>query len=121
MLDTCTLAVFAEINSSAAISRLLRPAATSRSTSNSRAVSPSWSRGDGPAPDVVPARGSSSWLPRLTLARLLIELDDPGPNTDVEAAWDEEIQARVRAVDAGCAEGIPYEQVLARVNRRLTP
>src|SRR5689334_3513043 len=41
MLDTCTLAVLAEMNSSAAISRLLRPAATSRSTSNSRAVSPS--------------------------------------------------------------------------------
>src|SRR5690242_7049606 len=46
MLDTCTLAVLAEMNSSLAISRLLRPAATSRRTSNSRAVRPSRSGSD---------------------------------------------------------------------------
>ena len=36
MLDTCTLAVFGAMNSAAAISLLLRPAAISRSTSRSR-------------------------------------------------------------------------------------
>ncbi len=51
---------------------------------------------------------------RLSLARLLIELDDPGSDADVEAAWDAEIQARVRAVKEGRVEGIPYEEVLAR-------
>jgi putative addiction module component (TIGR02574 family) len=56
---------------------------------------------------------------RLALARLLIELDDPGPDVDVEAAWEGEIQARVRAVKEGRVEGIPYEQVLGRVDRRL--
>ncbi len=56
---------------------------------------------------------------RLSLARLLIELDDPGSDGDVEAAWDAEIQARVRAVQEGRLEGIPYEGVLARVDRRL--
>ena len=56
---------------------------------------------------------------RLSLARLLIELDEPGPDADVEAAWDAEIQARVRAVKEGRVEGIPYEEVLARVDRRL--
>jgi putative addiction module component (TIGR02574 family) len=56
---------------------------------------------------------------RLSLARLLIELDDPGSDADVDAAWDAEIQARVRAVKEGRVEGIPYEQVLARVDRRL--
>ncbi len=56
---------------------------------------------------------------RLSLARLLIDLDDPGSDADVEAAWDVEIQARVRAVQEGCVEGIPYEEVLARVDRRL--
>jgi putative addiction module component (TIGR02574 family) len=56
---------------------------------------------------------------RLSLARLLIELDDPGPDVEVEAAWEAEIQARVRAVKEGRVEGIPYEQVLARVDRRL--
>jgi putative addiction module component (TIGR02574 family) len=56
---------------------------------------------------------------RLSLARLLIELDDPGSDADVDAAWDVEIQARVRAVQEGRVEGIPYEEVLARVDRRL--
>ena len=56
---------------------------------------------------------------RLSLARLLIDLDDPGSDADVEAAWDVEIQARVRAVLEGRVEGIPYEEVLARVDRRL--
>ena len=57
---------------------------------------------------------------RLALARLLIELDDPCSDTDVEAVWEAEIQARVRAVNEGRAEGIPYDQVLARISRRLT-
>jgi putative addiction module component (TIGR02574 family) len=56
---------------------------------------------------------------RLSLARLLIELDDPGSDTDVGAVWDAEIQARLRAVREGRVEGIPYEKVLARVNQRL--
>lgn len=56
---------------------------------------------------------------RLSLARLLIELDDPGSNADVEAAWETEIQARLQAVQEGRVEGIPYEQVLARVDRHL--
>jgi putative addiction module component (TIGR02574 family) len=56
---------------------------------------------------------------RLALARFLIELDDPGSTQDVEAVWDTEIQARLRAVKEGRVEGIPYEQVLARVDRRL--
>ena len=58
---------------------------------------------------------------RLTLARLLIELDDPGTDADIEGAWDAEIRARVRAVEEGRVEGIPYEQVLARVDQRLAP
>jgi len=56
---------------------------------------------------------------RLSLARLLLELDDPGPDVDVEPAWEAEIQARVRAVKEGRVTGIPYEQVLARIDRRL--
>ncbi len=56
---------------------------------------------------------------RLSLARLLIELDDPGSEADVEAAWEAEIQARLRAVREGRVQGIPYEEVLTRVDRRL--
>lgn len=56
---------------------------------------------------------------RLSLARLLIELDDPGSDADVEAVWESEIEARLRAVREGRVEGIPYDQVLARIDRRL--
>ena len=56
---------------------------------------------------------------RLALARLLIELDDPGTDADVEAAWETEIQARLRAVRDRRVEGIPYEEVLARIDRRF--
>ena len=57
--------------------------------------------------------------PRLALARILMDLDDPGPDADAEATWDTEIQARVRAVQEGRVEGIPDEHVLARIDRRL--
>ena len=59
---------------------------------------------------------------RLALARLLIEMDEPGPDEnlgDAGEAWETEIQARVRAVKEGHVEGIPYDQVLARIDRRL--
>ena len=48
-----------------------------------------------------------------------MELDEPGPDADVEAAWDNEIQSRGRAVREGRVQGIPYEQVLARIDKRL--
>jgi putative addiction module component (TIGR02574 family) len=57
---------------------------------------------------------------RLSLARLLIELDDPGSDADVDVAWDDEIQARLQAVKEGRVEGVPFEEVLARVDRRLS-
>jgi hypothetical protein len=50
---------------------------------------------------------------------LPIEFDDPRVNTAVEAAWDNEIQARLRAVKERRVKGIPYEGVLARVDRRF--
>jgi putative addiction module component (TIGR02574 family) len=56
---------------------------------------------------------------RLALACLLIELDDPGSDAEAEVAWEAEIRARVQAVKEGRAEGVPYEQALARVDRRL--
>lgn len=56
---------------------------------------------------------------RLELARLLLDLDEPEANPQIEAAWEEEISARVKAVEEGRVKAIPYEQVLDRVNRRL--
>ena len=48
---------------------------------------------------------------RLALVRLLLDLDQPGTTDDIEQAWDEEIRARVKAVDEGRANGIHYEQI----------
>jgi hypothetical protein len=45
---------------------------------------------------------------RLALVRLLLDLDQTGATDDIEQAWDEEIRARVKAVDEGRANGIPY-------------
>ena len=56
---------------------------------------------------------------RLALAKFLIELDDPASDPDIETAWDKEIQERIQAVEQGEVEGIPYDQVLARIDQRL--
>jgi len=56
---------------------------------------------------------------RLALARLLIELEEAGSDADVEAAWEAEIEARVRSVKEGRVAGLPYEEVLARIDQRL--
>lgn len=58
---------------------------------------------------------------RLALARFLIDLDEASAEEGVETAWDREISERARSVDEGHTEGIPYSDVLARIDRRLAP
>jgi hypothetical protein len=48
-------------------------------------------------------------------------MNDSVADEDVHHAWDREISERVRAVQEGRTEGILYEEVLARVDRRLGP
>jgi hypothetical protein len=63
-------------------------------------------------------------LPRhqwLALARFLIELDERSEDDGVDAAWDTEIRERVLAVEEGRTVGVPHEEVLARIDRRLAP
>jgi putative addiction module component (TIGR02574 family) len=48
---------------------------------------------------------------RATLAGLLIETLDPGPESDVELAWREEIARRVAGLEAGTLKTIPWEEV----------
>jgi len=48
---------------------------------------------------------------RLALIRLLLDLDQPGTSDEIERAWDEEIRARVKAVDEGRAVGVAYEEI----------
>jgi len=58
---------------------------------------------------------------RLTLAGLLLELEDASGDSDVDAAWDREIRERIEAVDQGTAIGIPYEEVMREAQKRLAP
>jgi putative addiction module component (TIGR02574 family) len=58
---------------------------------------------------------------RLALVRLLLDLDQPGATDDIEQAWDEEIRARVKAVDEGRANGIPYEEIKNELAGRFGP
>jgi len=48
---------------------------------------------------------------RLALVRLLLDLDQPSKGDEIEKAWDQEIRARVKAVDEGRVSGVPYEQI----------
>lgn len=48
---------------------------------------------------------------RLALIKLLLDLKRPGCVEEIDAAWEEEIRARVKAVDEGRVAGIAYEQI----------
>ena len=58
---------------------------------------------------------------RLALAGLLLEMDEPSNAPDIEAAWEQEILARINAIDRGTATGVPYEEVMRSARDRLTP
>ncbi len=53
--------------------------------------------------------------------RLIASLDGPAEDTPeaIAQAWDEEIARRMAEIDAGTAELIPHEQVLADVDEML--
>jgi len=59
---------------------------------------------------------------RLTLAHILLESSDVSsvePLPEVEAAWEDEIAQRIRAIDAGQAQGKSWDAVLADINKRF--
>lgn len=55
---------------------------------------------------------------RAELAGLLIDSLEAEPEPNVEAAWAEEVERRIRQVDAGEVEMIPWEQVRAELFAR---
>ena len=57
---------------------------------------------------------------RLALAGFLLEMDDPGSDGEVEAAWEQEILARIQAIDDGTATGVSYDEVMRAAQDRLT-
>jgi len=44
----------------------------------------------------------------------MIKMGDPA----IEAVWEEEIFARIQAIDNGSAVGVPYEEVLRAARDR---
>ncbi len=60
-----------------------------------------------------------SRLERLALMRVLLDLDQPSKGEEIEQAWDQEIRARVKAVDEGRASGIPYDQIKLEMQNRF--
>ena len=54
---------------------------------------------------------------KLALAHRL--LSDPHSDvSEIEAAWDEEILARIEAIDNGTAIGVPFEEVINATRKR---
>jgi putative addiction module component (TIGR02574 family) len=56
---------------------------------------------------------------RAELAGLLLESLEGEPDDGVEAAWAEEIERRVRQIDSGEVQTIPWEEVRAKLHARL--
>ena len=57
---------------------------------------------------------------RLDLASLLLQLNEDSADPDVSAEWEQEILARIRAVDTNEAEGVSFETVMRDAEGRLT-
>jgi putative addiction module component (TIGR02574 family) len=59
---------------------------------------------------------------RLILARMLLDASDSAalePASEVEAAWENELAARIQAIDAGKANGKSWDSVLQDINQRF--
>jgi hypothetical protein len=56
---------------------------------------------------------------QLRLARTLLEQSEAVGDVEVEAAWEEEIESRIKLVDAGLAKGRPFADVLRDIDRQL--
>lgn len=57
---------------------------------------------------------------QLRLARTLLEKVEAVGEVGSDAAWEEEIERRIRKIDAGLASGRPFADVLRDVDTRFT-
>ena len=56
---------------------------------------------------------------RAMLAAHLLESLDGPEQIDIDAAWSEEVERRIRAIDEGRVQLIPGEEVLAELRSRF--
>jgi putative addiction module component (TIGR02574 family) len=54
---------------------------------------------------------------KLTLANRLLS-DEHVDASQIEAAWEAEILARIQTIDNGAAIGVPYEEVIRAARKR---
>jgi Putative addiction module component len=57
---------------------------------------------------------------RLDLASMLLKLNEDSAGANVSAVWEEEILARIRAVDENETAGLSFEAVMLDAEDRLT-
>ena len=60
---------------------------------------------------------------RRTLARILLDLSDEDQDFSptIEAAWEDEICRRMKAVEEGTAQSKSFDDVFADLDRRFAP
>jgi len=61
-------------------------------------------------------------LPRpqqIRLAHYLLSLDDDSVNPEIEALWENEIEARLKSYREGRMEIVPFEEVKRNISARL--
>ena len=56
---------------------------------------------------------------QLRLARTLLEKCEALGDADADAAWEDEIERRIKSIDAGLAKSRPFAEVVAEVDRQL--
>jgi putative addiction module component (TIGR02574 family) len=56
---------------------------------------------------------------RVRLAERIIESIDDYAAPELEAAWGDEIERRVKEIESGAEQGIPAEQVMKNARRAL--
>ena len=55
---------------------------------------------------------------QLRLARTLLESSEASGQPDVDDAWEEEIERRIKEIDAGLAKSRPFADVVAEIDRQ---
>ncbi|HEY2802202.1 MAG TPA: addiction module protein [Chthoniobacterales bacterium] len=56
---------------------------------------------------------------QLRLARTLLERNEACGDDDVAAVWEDEIERRIKSIDAGLAKNRPFAEVVAEIDRQL--
>jgi hypothetical protein len=56
---------------------------------------------------------------QLQLARTLLERSEAVGDVKVDAAWEAEIESRIKLLDSGLAKGRPFSEVLQDIDRQL--